>query len=199
MRPDILAGSQFPDYALPDHAGRVRKLSELQGRDPMIVVLSRGAFCPKDRRQHEGLLQLHREMEVGYCKLVTISTDKLVESNEFRSGVGAHWPFLSDPERIIQQDLDIAEYTDPVHNPMVPHTIVLEPGLIVFKVYMGYWFFGRPTIEELRQDLRMVLRKCRLDWDISDPDLKIAWHRGDKTPFHLYGRGTATALAEQDK
>ena len=199
MRADILAGSQFPDYALPDHAGRVRKLSEIQGRDPMIVVLSRGAFCPKDRRQHEGLLQLHREMEVGYCKLVTITTDSLVESNEFRSGVGAHWPFLSDPERIIQQDLDIAEYTDPVHNPMIPHTVVLEPGLIVFKVYVGYWFFGRPTVEELRQDLRMVLRKCRPDWDISDPDLKIAWHRGDKTPFYLYGRGTAKALADQDK
>lgn len=39
MRPDILAGSLFPDYALPDHTGRVRKLSEIQGRDPMIVVL----------------------------------------------------------------------------------------------------------------------------------------------------------------
>ena len=63
---------------------------------------------------------------------------------------------------------------------MIPHTIVLEPGLIVFKVYNGYWYFGRPTVEELRQDLRMVLRKCRPDWDISDPDLKIAWHRDDK-------------------
>jgi hypothetical protein len=42
----------------------------------MIVVLSRGGFCPKDRRQNEGLIQLRREMEVGYCRLVTISTDR---------------------------------------------------------------------------------------------------------------------------
>ena len=39
-------------------------------------------------------------------------------SNEFRTGVGAHWPFLSDPRRVVQKDLDIAEYTDPTHNPM---------------------------------------------------------------------------------
>ena len=34
-----------------------------------MLVLSRGGFCPKDRRQHEGLLQLHREMQVGYLAL----------------------------------------------------------------------------------------------------------------------------------
>src|SRR5262245_25380559 len=191
MRADILAGSPFPDYDLPDHTGRCRTLSETQGRAPMTVVLSRGHCCPKDRRQHEGLLQLFREMEVGYCKLVTITTDKLVELNEFRTGVGAHWPFLSDPERTIQKDLDIAEYTDPAHDPMIPHTVVLEPGLVVFKVYNGYWFFGRPTVEELRLDLRMVLRKCRPDWDISDPDLKIAWQRGDKSSFYPYGKTMA--------
>jgi len=199
MRADILAGSPFPDYELPDHTGRRRKLSEIQGRDPMIVVLSRGHFCPKDRRQHEGLLQLAREMEVGYCKLVTISTDKLLESSEFRSGVGAHWPFLSDPERTIQKDLDIAEYTDPLHNPMIPHTIVLEPGLIVFNVYMGYWFFGRPTVEELRLDLRMVLRKCRPDWDLSEPGLKMAWARGERSQFFQYERMTAQAGADKGK
>jgi len=40
----------------------------LQGQHPMVLVLSRGGFCPKDRRQHEGLVQLHRELEVGYCR-----------------------------------------------------------------------------------------------------------------------------------
>ncbi|MBB6305478.1 peroxiredoxin [Rhizobium leucaenae] len=126
MRSDIAPGAVFPDYELSDHAGKRRKLSELQGWQPMVLVLSRGSFCPKDRRQAEGLLQLHREMEVGYCTMVTISTDSIAETHEFRSGVGAHWPFLSDPRRIIQKDLDIAEYTDPHHNPMIPHVIVLE-------------------------------------------------------------------------
>jgi hypothetical protein len=87
---------------------------------------------------------------------------------------------LSDAGRMIQKDLDIAEYTDAAHNPMIPHTIVLEPGLVVFKIYNGYWFFGRPTLEELRQDLRAVTKKCRPDWDITDAEHKAAWQRGEQ-------------------
>jgi len=198
MRADIVPGAVFPDYELTDHAGKRRKLSELQRNDPLILVLSRGAFCPKDRRQMEGLLQLFREMEVGYCKLATICTDNLMSMNEFRSGVGAHWPFLSDAARKVQKDLDIVEYTDPTHNPMIPHTIVLEPGLLIYKIYNGYWFFGRPTIEELRLDLRAILQKCRPDWDISKPELKAAFEKGDKSKFHPYGTTQAQEFAKQE-
>lgn len=198
MRSDIVPESVFPDYQLTDHTGKRRKLSELQEQDPMILVLSRGGFCPKERRQAEGLLALHREMEVGFCRLVTISTDNLLQTNEFRSGVGAHWPFLSDAARVVQKDLDIAEYTDPTHNPMIPHTIVLEPNLVVYKIYMGYWFFGRPTVEELRQDLRAVIKKCRPDWDITSPGMKAAWEQGGKEMFWPYGKTLIQTLAEQD-
>jgi peroxiredoxin len=199
MRPEIVPGSAFPDYDLPDQTGKHRKLSDLQGGDPLIVVLSRGGFCPKEHRHHEGLAQLHREMEVGYSKLVTISTDNILETNEFRAAIGAHWPFLCDPRRTVQKDLDIAEYTDPHHDPMIPHTIVLEPGLIVHKIYCGYWFFGRPTVEELRQDLRAVLRKCRPDWDITTSELKAAWGRGEKGLFYPYGKSFAKVFADSDK
>src|SRR5271156_6383510 len=154
MRADIVAGAVLPDYELTDHTAKRRKLSNLQGQHPMVLVLSRGGFCPKDRRQAEGLVQLHRELEVSYCRLVTISTDTITETNEYRTGIGAHWTFLSDAGRKIQKDLDIAEYTDPTNNPMIPHTLVLEPELRVFKIYNGYWFLGRPTNEDLRQDLR---------------------------------------------
>src|SRR5262244_2982031 len=199
MRSDIVPGAVFPDYQLSDHAAKRRRLSELQGQHPMVLVLSRGGFCPKDRRQAELLVQLHRELEVAYCRLVTISTDNITETSEYRSGVGAHWPFLSDPGRMVQKDLDIAEYTDPTHNPMVPHTLVLEPGLKVFKLYNGYWYFGRPTVDELRRDLRAVLQRCRPDWDLSDPALRAAWAAGDKARFYPYGKSWAQVFADQDK
>jgi peroxiredoxin len=96
MRSDIVPGAVFPDHKLPDHTAKRRKLSELQGQHPMVLVLSRGGYCPKDRRQAEGLVQLHREIEVGYCRLVTISTDNITETNEYRSGVGAHWRTLTE-------------------------------------------------------------------------------------------------------
>ena len=198
MRSDIVPGAVFPDYELSDHRGKRQKLSDLQQQDPMILVLSRGAFCPKDRRQHEGLVQLHRELEVGYCRLVTISTGNLIETNEFRTGVDAHWPFLSDPQRIVGKDLDIIEYTDPQHNPMIPHTLVLEPGRVIHKIYMGYWFFGRPTVEDLRKDLRAVLKKCRPDWDITTLEMKEAWQQGRKELFYPYGKTFAESIREQE-
>lgn len=198
MRSDIVPGAVFPDYQLPDHRGKRRRLSELQGGDPLVLVLSRGGYCPKDRRQHEGLLQLHREMQVGYCRLVTISTDNLFETNEFRTAMGATWTFLSDPGRKVQKDLDIAEYTDPHHDPMIPHTLVLEPGLRVYKLYDGYWFFGRPTVEELRLDLRVVLRRCRPDWEIGGAERRAAWESGDRGSFFPYGKTEAQLFAEQE-
>lgn len=198
MRSDIVPGVKFPDYELSDHTGKHRKLSDLQGQDPIIVVLGRGSYCPKDRRQHEGLLELHRELEVAYCRLVTITTDNITETNEFRTALDAHWPFLSDPRRIVQKDLDIAEYTDSTHNPMIPHTIVLEPSLVIYKIYMGYWFFGRPTVEDLRQDVRAVLMKCRPDWDITTPEMKAAWQQGRKESFYSYGKTYAQTIREQE-
>ena len=198
MRPDIVPGAIFPDYELADHQGKQRTLSELQEADPLVLVLSRGGFCPKERRQHEGLLQLHHEMQVGYCRLVTVSTDNLLETNEFRSGVGARWTFLSDTMRKLQRDLDIAEYTDPLHDPMVPHTLVLEPGLRIHKVYNGYWFFGRPTVEELRLELRAVLQRCRPDWNIGTAALRASWDKGDKAGFFPYGKTQAQLLADEN-
>jgi hypothetical protein len=98
----------------------------------------------------------------------------------------------------VQKDLDIAEYTDPVNNPMIPHVIVLEPNLVIYKIYNGYWFFGWPTVEDLRQDLRAVSKKCRPDWDITAPMLKAAWQDGRKELFYPYGKTYAQTVVEGD-
>src|SRR6202453_3576272 len=133
MRADIVPGATFPDYELTDHTSNRRKLSELQGIDLIILILS---------------------------------PDKILETNEFRGQVGADWTFLSDAGRHIQKDLDIKEYTDPFHDPMIPHTLVLKPGLIIYSIYNGYWFWGRPSFADLTRDLREVTREIRPDWDI---------------------------------
>jgi hypothetical protein len=59
VRGDVVPGAVFPDYEFPDHRAKRRTLSELQRGDPLVLVLSRGGYCPRDRRQHEGFLQLH--------------------------------------------------------------------------------------------------------------------------------------------
>jgi peroxiredoxin len=129
MRSDIVPGATFPDYSLPDHTETVRSLSELQGSDPMILTLARGHYCPKEHQQHLELAAFQSKIAVAYTQIATIATDEHHTLQEFRASVGAQWTFLSDPGRIVQQDLDIQEYTDADNDPMIPHTLVLKPGL----------------------------------------------------------------------
>ncbi len=184
MRADIAPGGIFPDYELTDHTKTRRKLSELQGNDPMILVLARGQYCPKDHQQHLQLAAFQTQIAVAYTRIVTISTDSIIETREFRDAVGANWTFLSDAGRKIQKELDIQEYTDPTHDPMIPYTLVLAPGLVIHSVYNGYWFWGRPSTEDLRRDLRDVTRDVRPDWDLSTTGLREAWDAGDHSQFY---------------
>jgi len=186
VRADIVPGRTFPDYELTDHAKTRRRLSELQGIDPMILLLSRGHFCPKDHQQHLELAANYPKIAVAYTQIVTISTDNILETNEFRAAVGAQWTFLSDAGRKVQKDLDIQEYTDPHHDPMIPHTLVLKPGLIIHSVYNGYWFWGRPSFDDLRRDLCDVTREVRPDWDLGAPGLRQEWEAGDHQRFYPY-------------
>src|SRR5437868_4689817 len=184
MRSDIVSGSAFPDYELPDQTGTLRRLSELQGDDPLILTLARGHYCPKEHQQHLELAAFYPKIAVAYTQIATIATDPHHTLQEFRASVGAQWTFLEDPERTIQKDLDIQEYTDPENDPMIPHTLVLKPGLVIHSIYNGYWFWGRPSVEDLRQDLRAVFREIRPDWDLGAPGLREAWEAGDLSHFH---------------
>ena len=157
-------------------------------------TLARGHHCPEEHQQHLDLAAFQSTIAVASTRLVTITTDDQHTLQEFRASVGAQWPFLSDPGRIVQQDLDIQEYTDPENDPMIPHTLVLEPGLVVHTVYNGYWFWGRPSVQDLWQDLRAASAEIRPDWDLSAPGLREAWAAGDRSPFHGWDGRTRAPL-----
>jgi peroxiredoxin len=188
MRPDIVPGGTFPDYELPDHENVPRKLSEIQGDDPLILTLARGNYCPKEHQQHLELAANYPKIAVAYTQVATISTDTHHSSQELRLSTGAPWPFMSDPERTVQKDLDIKEYTDPEHDPMIPYTLVLKPGLIVYSLYNGYWFWGRPSFADLWRDLRAVSAEIRPDWNLAKPGLREAWDAGDYSHFHGWNK-----------
>jgi hypothetical protein len=69
---------------------------------------------------------------------------------------------------------------------MIPHTLVLKPGLVIHSVYNGYWFWGRPSVEELRRDLHSVTREIRPDWDLATPGLREEWGTDEHAHFHPY-------------
>src|SRR6266545_3258266 len=65
-----------------------------------------------------------------------------------------------------QAELDLLETTDTVHRPYLPASFLLFPDLRVHQAWNGYWYWGRPTDEELRQGFRSVTRQIRPDWEV---------------------------------
>ena len=113
-------------------------------------------------------------MQVNYCKLAVVSTDPPEVSAAFRSGLAATYTFLSDHERQAIRQLDIVEVTPPDfrYGPVaLPYTFSLAPDLTIHAIYDGWWFVGRPTLEELRQDMRALMQACRQDYHYNGPSL----------------------------
>jgi peroxiredoxin len=87
-----------------------------------------------------------------------ISTDPPEVCGALRAGLGATFTFLSDHDRRAATELDIVDETDPNHPRIAyPWSFSVGPDLAIHKVYDGGWFVGRPTVEELRQDLRALM------------------------------------------
>lgn len=109
-------------------------------------------------------VEFQRELAINYCKLAVVSVDSPEVNDAFRTGLGAAFPFLSDHERKAVQALDMTETSKARGVTAMPHTFCLLPDLTVHKFYNGYWFLGRPTLDELRQDLRAMMRHVRPDF-----------------------------------
>ena len=158
--------TEFPDLDLPDHTGRARLLSEVAGGDPVALVFSRGWWCPKEQRFLRGLVELQDEFEVAYTRMVVVSIDPPEVQAAFRAGLGARFLFLSDADRRWLDRLGLRETTDTVHHPYRPAAFTLYPDLRVHREYNGYWYWGRPTHEELRRDMREISIAIRPDWEL---------------------------------
>jgi peroxiredoxin len=112
------------------------------------------------------LTEFQKELAVSYCKLAAISVDPPETNAAFRAGLGASFPFLSDKDRVAIKELDIVDTSDKVHGVIaIPYAFSLLPDLTVHNIFCGWWYVGRPTVEELRQDFREMMRKCRPDFD----------------------------------
>ncbi|MEM7033591.1 MAG: cold shock domain-containing protein [Chloroflexota bacterium] len=106
------------------------------------------------------LVQFQEELSVNYCKLVAVSADEPKVVGAYRFGLGASFPFLSDSECKVIDQLNIRDETEGEYMPCaIPMTFVLAPDLTIYKIYNGWFFVGRPTLEELRLDLRELMSR----------------------------------------
>ncbi len=111
------------------------------------------------------LTEFQKELAVNYCKLAVASVDSPELNAALKAGLGASFPFLSDQDRAVVRQLDMTEKSKSRGETAMPYAFSLLPDLTVHNLYCGYWYVGRPTVEELRQDLRAMMKKIRPDFD----------------------------------
>jgi peroxiredoxin len=176
MSKGLEPGLTFPDLTLPDENGVRHRLSTLQGDDVLVLQLGRGEHCPRERMHHRELLRFHEWCAVAFTQLVTIVPGTLHDTYKLKLSTGARWTFLTDDELEVRRRFEIDEYTDTHHDyATVPHTVILSPGLVIEKVYVGYWFWGRPTPEQLWADLGEIHARIKPDFDPTLPEQRAEW------------------------
>ena len=103
---------------------------------------------------------LQPELPVSYCKLLVVTVDDAETAQALRTRIGATFPFLIDDQRTLIHELDIVDNTDKKHGQIpIPYTFVLDRDRSIYKIYDGWWYVGRPTVEELRIDLRTLMMR----------------------------------------
>jgi peroxiredoxin len=176
MLKNLQPGDTFPDFELPDENGVLHRLSELQGSNPMVLQLGRGEHCPRERQHHRELLRFHEWCGTLEGELVTVVPNNLHDTSKLKMTTGAHWTFLADVDLQVRSTLGIEEYVDDHHVASVPHTVVLAPGLKIFKVYVGFWFWGRPSIYDLWSDLRELRKQYDYNFDPLLSEARAKWY-----------------------
>jgi len=125
-------------------------------------------------------MQEEIQREYGRIAVVTIDTPEV--NGALRAGLGASFPFLSDASRETARSLDLLELTDAKHRPFLPYTFVLDSTMRIERFWCGFWYWGNPTPDELRQSLRDITRRQQPTFE----------------PQAVWARGTASVEAGID-
>jgi peroxiredoxin len=158
MRADLVPGNPFPELSLPEHTGKELSLREISSAQPVVLCFVRGWWCPKEQVRMRNLVTMQDELQREYGRIAVVTVDEPYVNGAFRAGLGAAFPFLSDQDRRIADELDLLELTDELHRPFLPLTFVLDSNLVIRNVWCGFWFWGNPAPDELRLALREITR-----------------------------------------
>jgi len=165
MRDDLALGNRFPELTLPDHTGAALTLDDIANSQPLVLCFVRGWWCPKEQVRVRGLVEMQEEIQREYGRIAAVTIDEPCVNGAFRAGLGAAFPFLSDEDRRVAEELDLLELTDERHRPYLPFTFVLDSTFSIRRIWCGFWSWGNPTPDELRLALREIAQAEQPSFD----------------------------------
>jgi len=177
MRADLTIGGTFPDLRLPETTGKELPLSEIARAQPLVLAFVRGWWCPKEQVRLRNLVLLQDEIQREYGKIAVATVDDPYVNGALRAGLGADFPFLSDADRAVAEELELLELTDETHRPFLPYTFVLDSLRRIHRVWCGFWYWGNPTPDELRLALREITAAEQPSFDA-----RATWAAGGAAP-----------------
>ena len=178
VREDLQPGGEFPDLRLPEHTGRALALSELARAQPLVLAFVRGWWCPKEQVRLRNLVAMQEEIQREYGRIAVVTVDEPDVNGAFRAGLGASFPFLSDADRRVAVQLDLLELSDAKHRPYLPFTFLLDSRRRIHRSWLGFWYWGNPTPDELRLALRGVTMREQPTYDPQG-----VWAAGGSAPI----------------
>ena len=92
-------GDPAPDFSLPGSDGRRYRLSDLRGRDAVVIAWFPKAFTPGCTKECESLGMSRGGLGPFKVRYFGASVDTPETNRRFAASLGIEYPILSDPDR----------------------------------------------------------------------------------------------------
>jgi len=97
----LAIGELAPDFALPDQDGREQRLSQLLGRQPLILYFYPADFTPGCTREACDLRDLHTQILSAGLRVVGVSPQAPESHRRFRDRHALPFTLLSDEDKAV--------------------------------------------------------------------------------------------------
>jgi peroxiredoxin len=89
-------GEPFPDFALPDQTGRIRRLSVSLRDGPVVVAFHRGGWCEICQLALQALAEIEPRLRSAGVGVLAVSPQRAAAAAAHRAAAGAAFPMLAD-------------------------------------------------------------------------------------------------------
>ncbi len=110
-------GDTMPDFCLPDHDGKLVRLSAMLEDAPVVLAFHRGHWCPYCRLNMVGLAEIQKD--AAPAQIVAISSEIQQYTRALRTEADAQFPFLTDVGGGYALSINLAIWVDETMSGMI--------------------------------------------------------------------------------
>ncbi len=102
---DLKVGDKAPDFTLKASDGKTYKLSDFQGKKPVVIAWFPKAFTGGCTKECKSFAANSKALKGTNAAYFTASTDDVDTNTKFAESLSADYPILSDPVQGYRQGL----------------------------------------------------------------------------------------------